>query len=257
LSFKEILTVASDFEEQITRLANKIETAKTRGEQLSWKKHRRWYMKLVRNTKSILKKLKNSLKQNPELKHIIVTLESSLKNIFDVNSDTNQKWNELPYCLETLQRFQRELDKKNKLEFDLFPRRDFGVDPKLCFVLMPFDTKFKLVYSKGIKPAIRKAKLIPKRADNIFDIRPVVQDIWEYINKAQLIIADLTEKNPNVFYEVGLSHAVPKRLIILTQKKEDVPFDLQYLRWIPYKNTLSGRKELSNALYLTIKKALS
>jgi len=257
LSFNEILKLVRDFDKQFNRLANKIETAKTRGEQLSWKNHRLGYMKLVRNTKKILKKLKTSLKKNPELKDIIVNLESSLKNIFDVKSGTDQKWNELQYCLETLQRFQRELDKKIKLEFDLFPRRDFDEDPKLCFVLMPFDTKFKLVYNKGIKPAIRKAKLNPKRADKIFDIQPVVQDIWEYINKAKLIVADLTDRNPNVFYEVGLSHAVPKKLIILTQKKEDVPFDLQHIRWIRYTNTVTGRKALSSELSKTIKKVLS
>lgn len=257
MQFKTIINLSRTFDESFIRLSNKIETAKNRNEHLAWQNHRKWYMKIVRDTRSKLKKLKNSIKQDRELKHILENLESSLKNIFDVNSQTSQKWNDLTYCKQTFERFQKELDKKIKQEFDLFPRRDFDEDSKLCFVLMPFENKFKLVYNKGIKPAIRKARLNPKRADEIFDVQPVVQDIWEYINKSPLIVADLTDRNPNVFYEVGLSHAIPKRLIILTQKKEDVPFDLQHIRWIRYKNTVTGRKELSRKLFQTIKKILS
>ncbi|MCH8135750.1 MAG: hypothetical protein IIB77_07210 [Proteobacteria bacterium] len=84
---------------------------------------------------------------------------------------------------------------------------------------------------------MKKAKLNPKRADQIFRSTPIIQDIWELINKSVILIADVTERNPNVFYEVGLSHALPKQLIIISQKKEDVPIDIQHIRWIKYTNT--------------------
>ena len=239
------------------RLSGKIETAHNRGDQLAWKNYRQWYMKLSRETKNKLKKLRKAVKNISDLEQILKNFESSLKNIFDVNSETSLKWTDLSDSRQIFQRFQKELDKKIKEEYDLFRKRNFDENQKLCFVLMPFNTNFNQVYSKGIKPAIKKSKLISKRADEIFDVQPVVQDIWEYINKASLIVADLTDRNPNVFYEVGLAHALPKRLIILTQRKEDVPFDLQYIRWIKYDNTEKGRKILSTKLFQTIKKVMS
>ncbi len=214
-------------------------------------------MRLVRQTKVNLKKLKKGLTNEVELKEILESLELSLKNIFNVESETTVKWNDLGYSKPIIEHFKKELENKIRQEYDLFPKRNIEYDNKLCFILMPFDPKFKTVYFKGIKPAVKKAKLISKRADEIFAPKPIVQDIWEYINRATLIIADVTERNPNVFYEVGLSHAIPKRLIILTQKKEDVPFDIQHIRWILYKNDGKGRKVLSGKLYNAIKSVMA
>ena len=257
MSYKNILQFTGDFDDCFIRLSGKIETAHSRSEQLEWQNHRKWYMKLVRETKNKLKKLKISVKSISELEQILINLESTLKNIFNVGSETNLKWTDLSICRQIFQQFQKELDKKVKAEYDLFRKRGFDEDSKLCFVLMPFDSNFNKVYSKGIKPAIKKSKLIPKRADEIFAVQPVVQDLWEYINKASLLVADLTDRNPNVFYEVGLAHALPKRLIILTQRKEDVPFDLQHIRWIKYENTSKGWKKLSDKLSQTINKVMS
>ncbi len=214
-------------------------------------------MKLVRQTKSVLRALKKDLSGNTELKPIITSFEYSLRNVFDVNSDTKIKWADLRYSKEIWDHFNKALDKQVKLEYDVFPNRGFKVDPKLCFVLMPFDNSFKPVYSKAIKQAVKKARMKAKRADEIFATTPIVQDVWEYINKAALIVADVTDRNPNVFYEVGLAHALPKRLVILTQKKEDVPFDIQHIRWIKYKNDSRGRDELSKKLYRTIKSVMA
>jgi hypothetical protein len=70
---------------------------------------------------------------------------------------------------------------------------------KLCFVLMPFAEKYKSVYDIIIKPAAKQFDLEAKRADDIFDTKPIIQDIWEHINKAKLIIANLSRKNPMYF----------------------------------------------------------
>jgi hypothetical protein len=62
----------------------------------------------------------------------------------------------------------------------------------------------------------------------------VVEQIWEQIEKAKLLLADLSGKNPNVFYELGLAHAAKKHLIFTAGQLEDVPFDLRHLRVIIY-----------------------
>ena len=85
-------------------------------------------------------------------------------------------------------------------------------------------------------------------AKEIFQVGPITEQIWSYINRAKFIIADLTERNPNVFYELGLAHTVGKEVILLAQEIEDVPFDLRHLRVILYENTEPGRGVLKDSL---------
>jgi hypothetical protein len=70
----------------------------------------------------------------------------------------------------------------------------------------------------------------------------MLQRIYHQINSADLIIADMTGKNPNVFYEVGYAHALDKKVILLTKNGEDIPFDLKHYPFIIYEN-ISGLKE--------------
>ena len=91
------------------------------------------------------------------------------------------------------------------------------------------------------------------RADEIYSTRPVMGDIWRHIQKADVIIADLTERNANVFYELGLCHAIWKRVVLLAQRIEDVPFDLRNFRIIIYEHNLEGAERLSHALARAVK----
>jgi zinc-ribbon domain len=125
-------------------------------------------------------------------------------------------------------------EQDNKTESELFPKQKFAIDQKLCFVIMPFDQKYYSVFEYVIKPVTEQLGLQAKRGDDVFDVRPIMQDVWISINKAKLIIADLSGKNPNVFYEIGLSHALSKKVILITNNIEDVPFDLRHLRCVAY-----------------------
>jgi hypothetical protein len=103
-----------------------------------------------------------------------------------------------------------------------------------CFVLMPFggwnDVYYKDVYS----PAIKAAGFEPLRADDLFHSGSVMEQIWEQISDAKVLVADVSGKNANVFYELGLSHSRGKPVVLLTGDIEDVPFDLRHLRVIVY-----------------------
>jgi hypothetical protein len=103
-----------------------------------------------------------------------------------------------------------------------------------CFVLMPFGDWFDKYYEDIYVPAIKEAGYEPIRADSLFSTGSVMEQIWEQILKAKVLIADLTGKNPNVFYELGLSHAKSKPVIFISGNLEDVPFDLRHLRVIIY-----------------------
>ena len=104
----------------------------------------------------------------------------------------------------------------------------------LCFVMMPFREPFETYYSSIIRPAVVAASLDPKRGDSLFRPSPIVADIWRMIRDAKVLVADLTGTNANVFYELGLAHAIGKPVVLLAETMDDVPFDLRSLRILLY-----------------------
>ncbi len=135
---------------------------------------------------------------------------------------------------------------------EIFKRTTSPVRTNTCFVLMPFREEYDEIYQDILKPLFEEMGYHCLRADEIYGSRSIVQDIWEHIQTSGLIVADMTGRNPNVFYELGLSHATGKNVILITQSIEDVPFDLRHLRCIVYKHTLRGLVELREALRKTV-----
>src|SRR4051794_7114624 len=112
-----------------------------------------------------------------------------------------------------------------------------------CFVIMPIGDPnldrskyelFKEIYEDVIAPAVRAATPDCEciRADEIKEAGSIIRDIVSQLCDADLVIADLTDKNPNVFYELGVRHALGKPTILISQRIEDVPFDLRPYRTI-------------------------
>lgn len=104
----------------------------------------------------------------------------------------------------------------------------------MCFVIMPFGEKFDSYWEQIYKPTIRDVGYNPKRVDDIYKPNDIMENIWDSINQATIILADLSGKNPNVFYELGLAHALAKPVILISPESEDIPFDIQSIRHIRY-----------------------
>lgn len=138
-----------------------------------------------------------------------------------------------------------------------FRGRGFEVDPNLVFVLIPFRTPFTEIFADHIQKVVSEFGLIARKADDIFAPREIMEDIWEQINRARFIIADLTGKNPNVFYEIGIAHTIGKEVILIAQSEEDVPFDLRHIRYFRYEHTPRGMQSFENDLRRTIAELLS
>ena len=83
-------------------------------------------------------------------------------------------------------------------------------------------------------PAIEAAGLKATRADDLYRPSPIVQDIWQLIRGCSVGLADVTGRNPNVLYELGLAHAITKPVVLVTRDIDDVPFDLRGLRHVTY-----------------------
>ena len=117
------------------------------------------------------------------------------------------------------------------------------------FVLMPFENSFDDVYTFGIKQTANNCGFYCERVDEQIFEGSILSRIYNQIEKADLIIADLSNKNQNVFYETGYAHALNKNVILLTQNSEDIPFDLKHYPHIIYEHNI---RKLSENLALKL-----
>ena len=136
---------------------------------------------------------------------------------------------------------------------------DVTPEDDLVFVLMPFTEGWSnYIWEKEIMPAVAEAGLRGRRADDLFG-QDVMKDVFHSIVAAPIVIADVTEKNANVFYELGIAHSYGKDVILLSQGTQYIPFDLNRFRHCIYSNDGPGyaylRKYLSNALRAAVEKS--
>lgn len=103
-----------------------------------------------------------------------------------------------------------------------------------CFVLMPFGGWFDVYYKDVYAPAIKAAGMEPVRADDLFQSGSVMEQVWREIDDAKVLLAELTGRNANVFYELGCAHVRVKPVVLVTGSLDDVPFDLRHLRVVQY-----------------------
>jgi hypothetical protein len=114
---------------------------------------------------------------------------------------------------------------------------------------MPFrDPKVSKIYRDIVEPTLKEVQLEPNRADERYGA-DVMQDVWAGVNEARLVIADLTGRNPNVFYEVGIAHMLGKPMLLLSADGSSaIPFDLNRFRHILYDHTPVGLRDLRKNL---------
>ena len=128
----------------------------------------------------------------------------------------------------------------------------------ICFVIMPFGIGFDDLYEKVYVPAIQSQGLSPLRADEIYDNQPIIRDITQSIHHAKVILADVTGRNPNVNYELGIAHALKKEVILLTAEKNDVPSDYHHWRYLQYsREAIDWNQTLSQQLQSTLQRVLA
>jgi len=165
--------------------------------------------------------------------------------------------------LEEINRIKKDLMEKKYIPVNpkVFTERYFKFDEKKVFVIMPFGKKEKLladekigtkyigkkdfekIYNKILKPAIESLNLVPIRADSSFSPGTLINKIWTKINESSLVIAVLTYTNPNVLYEVGISHTLGKPVIFYTEDDQYVPSDLKGIEYVKHGDDLFGEEE--------------
>ena len=113
-------------------------------------------------------------------------------------------------------------------------------DKKTCFVIMPFEESYKERCKRIYEPAIKAAGLEPHVAGGD-GVDKITEEIENGINNACICLADLSEDNPNVWYELGFalnSHGLATMVCDKEKRKlDDLPFDTKVRRAIPYEGT--------------------
>lgn len=116
----------------------------------------------------------------------------------------------------------------------------------IVFMVIPFSEDYLSLYNH-LKEYFKDNFLFTNAGD-LDNQQNILQDIIEGIGNADVVIADLTNLNPNVFYELGLAHAMNKKVIIITQDINDLPFDLRSYRAVEYSLQFNKLPDFENEL---------
>jgi hypothetical protein len=129
---------------------------------------------------------------------------------------------------------------------------------KICFAIMPFNSKFNDI-SDIIRASAEECGLTFVRGDHRNQPGSIMPQILHDIRHASVIVTDITDNNPNVFYELGIAHQIkgPGQVVIITHCAQDSPYDIHEFRRIRYEHTESGRAELRRKLPACLNEALS
>lgn len=200
--------------------------------------------------------LNDGKKDNRTVRNIYMDEERSYleRQINEINKklvSTDERWQEAYHLVMSSQNKQE--DRTGRISTALF-LKGFGVDiynvdiqGDLVFVLTPFHDDFNKMYDI-VCETCREMRLKPIRGDEEYIANDILKHIIEHVVKSRVVIAILDGRNPNVFYELGIAHALNKPTILLANTQTQVPLDLQNQFLVLYENETELRRKLKNAL---------
>ncbi|MDP2175249.1 MAG: hypothetical protein Q8K70_04990 [Bacteroidota bacterium] len=211
------------------------------------------------------------LKERYDFDKHMVQLEYMRKNmemqLYDVSrklEENDKRWMDMNHLVISSQN-KSEVANYNKSQvvpndflknFGITSQKDFDVDNRQVFVLTPFNDNYRHIYLT-IREVCGKLNLNCIRGDEEYIPNEIFPEMIKQIIKSRLIIANITGRNPNVMYELGVAHALGKPTIVIAQDFTDIPFDLNNKRIIIYKNEMELQRRLESSITdMLINKAL-
>lgn len=117
-----------------------------------------------------------------------------------------------------------------------------------AFMVMQFGQQYDHIWTNVVHHTVKEAGLLPIRADDVYGPNPILVDIKRAIERASIVIGEISPVNANVFYEIGFADALGKPLILLANKATKLPFDLSGYRVIFYDDRIGGEIQLRKEL---------
>lgn len=127
-----------------------------------------------------------------------------------------------------------------------------------AFVIMQFTEQFNSFFEHVIYPVAKRSGLEAFRGSDVYKPGIILEDILRDILESEVIIAEITPSNPNVFYELGYAHALGKQTVLLADRASaELPFDIRGYRVIFYENTIKGKPEVEKQLEAHLKNIMT
>lgn len=193
------------------------------------------------------------LKTDARFSHLDFLRRDLEQKIGEMNSkfaSTQERWNELNHLVistPAIPNQEASLSPERFLRQHGISQRDQSIAPRSVFVLTPFQQAFESDYAT-VKEICSTAGFSCKRGDEKHFEGDIFPHILREIVQAEIIIANITGRNPNVFYELGVAHSLGKQVILLCQRDSDVPFDMRSKFIVFYSTGDELRDGLSKAL---------
>ena len=262
MKWSEIDSAFVELKANLSDVGTRIETAIKNHGQLYHANHKPWYTKKIRIVRLRFLVLKRRLGRLSGFPIVFEKLDAQLRVLNDVSNDASKLRDSYRDASWSVKSLGRQVRRRKEEDFDVFTthRGEVSIDRKLCFVMIPFRREFNPVYA-AIRKAVTSRGLKCRRSKDVFNTRAVILDIWENIRKSMVCIADTSPpNNPNVFYEIGMAHSLPKRVILISRKlrhpEEQYPFDMNYVRCIFYRQNASGYGQLERDISRTLRTIL-
>ena len=170
-------------------------------------------------------------------------------------SDNERRWKDTNHLIISAQKNNNfDVTKESKIDLSAPFFKSLGVtkesiitDKKAVFVLTPFLEEESKTYMT-IKEVCSDVNLNCKRGDEVFRSNDIFSHIISEIMNSRLVIVNINGRNPNVFYELGICHAIGKPVIIVSSVKDDIPFDVMAKNIVLYKDLIDLKSQLKNEL---------
>jgi hypothetical protein len=169
---------------------------------------------------------------------------------------TQDRWREMNHLLVSSQQLVPDVSSQEVIELPHFFRAAGlagrqEIDPALVFVLTPFHEDQRDVF-QIIADVCRDLGLKCFRGDEQFVGGDLFPHILQQIARARLVVAVVDGRNPNVFYELGLAHALDKTTILISRAINELPFDLRSKRIVLYQEPGDLRAKLQGEIARTL-----
>lgn len=190
-----------------------------------------------------------------ELEYMRKNMEMQLYEVSKKLEENEKRWKDMNHLVissqdkfENSNYYNSEVVPNDFLKsFGITNPKDYEVDNRLVFVLTPFNDNYRDSFI-FIREVCSKLNLKCIRGDEDYIPNEIFPSIIKQILKSRLVIANITGRNPNVMYELGVAHALGKTAVIVAEDFTDIPFDINNKRIILYKNEDELKRKLEQSI---------
>lgn len=192
-------------------------------------------------------------KNRTNLEMLRESYESKMYDMMDRLVRTEERWKDVNHLVLSSQKREVSSYEKhdnyltNFLKSHGITEKDTQVENDSVFVLTPFHSKYDRTF-ETISSVCREVGLRCYRGDEEHISGDLLPHTLKQICKARLVIANIDGRNPNVFYELGIAHAIDKGTILVSQSLDKIPVDLKSNRLLLFKEHAELREQLKTAL---------